>query len=61
MPSAFVSLPELARRLARRDGGAEANLQADVRTLLLYGGLNLSHGTSVEEAGGGPRSALTIR
>lgn len=33
--------PALAGRLARRDGGAEANLQADVQKLLLYGGLNL--------------------
>ena len=39
--SSTVDLADLARRLARRDGGAEANLQADVRTLLLYGGLNL--------------------
>ncbi len=36
-----VDVNELARRLARRDGGAEANLQADVQTLLLFGGLNL--------------------
>jgi SAM-dependent methyltransferase len=36
-----VNIDELARRLARRDEGAEANLQADVQTLLLYGGLNL--------------------
>jgi hypothetical protein len=36
-----VDLNELARRLARRDSVAEANLQADVQTLLLYGGLNL--------------------
>jgi hypothetical protein len=38
---AAINLEQLARRLARRDGGAEANLQADVQTLLLYGGLNL--------------------
>src|ERR1700730_7161519 len=60
MPSAFVSLPDLARRLARRDGGAEANLQADVRTLLLYGGLNLreedlSEGVLEAQVGGGRR------
>jgi hypothetical protein len=36
-----VNLTDLGRRLARRDVGAEANLQADVQTLLLYGGLNL--------------------
>jgi SAM-dependent methyltransferase len=60
MPSASVSLPELARRLARRDGGAEANLQADVRTLLLYGGLNLGEADLAEvvleaQVGGGRR------
>lgn len=41
VPSPHINLGELARRLARRDSGAEANLQADVRTLLLYGGLGL--------------------
>jgi hypothetical protein len=33
MRSSSVNLPELARRLARRGSGAEANLQADVQTL----------------------------
>lgn len=59
MPAATVNLDELARRLARRDGGAEANLQADVQTLLLYGGLNLGEGDlKVEleaQVGGGRR------
>jgi hypothetical protein len=33
VPGIPINLDELARRLARRDGGAEANLQADVQTL----------------------------
>lgn len=41
MSVAAVDLPALVRRLARRASGAEANLQADVQTLLIYGGLNL--------------------
>lgn len=41
MTTAKMNLPELIRRLAKRDSGPEANLQADVRDLLLYGGLNL--------------------
>lgn len=41
VPSAQIDITKLARRLARQDGGAEANLQADVQTLLLYGGLDL--------------------
>jgi SAM-dependent methyltransferase len=58
--TAKVSLPDLARRLAKRDAGAEANLQADVRTLLLYGGLNLGGDDLVEveleaQVGGGRR------
>jgi hypothetical protein len=54
-----VNLDELASRLARRDSGAEANLQSDVRTLRLDGGLNLGeHDLNVEleaPAGGGRR------
>jgi hypothetical protein len=41
VPSVKINLNELTRRLAKRAGGAEANLQADVQTLLLFGGLNL--------------------
>jgi DNA-binding SARP family transcriptional activator len=37
-----VDLHELVRRLAGRTTGAEANVQSDVQTLLLYGGLNLA-------------------
>lgn len=59
MPSTRVNLDELGRRLARRGGGAEANLQADVQTLLLYGGLNLDEGDLKVEleapVGGGRR------
>lgn len=56
---------DLARRLARRDGRAEANLQADVRTLLLYGGLNLGEANLAEveleaQAGGGRRIDVEI-
>lgn len=60
-----VDLGELTRRLARRDGGAEANLQADLRTLLLYGGLNLGEGDLLEaeleaQVGGGRRIDIEI-
>lgn len=59
MSSVNVSLDVLARRLAKRDGGAEANLQADVQSLLLYGGLNLGEDDLNVEleapAGGGRR------
>lgn len=59
MAGTTVDINELARRLARRDTGAEANLQSDVRTLLLYGGLNLDeHDLNVEleaPVGGGRR------
>ncbi|MFL6239304.1 MAG: N-6 DNA methylase [Actinomycetes bacterium] len=42
MPTRLVDLDELARRLAiRRSSRSEATLQADIRTFLLYGGLNL--------------------
>jgi len=48
------------RQLAGRAAGAEANVQADVRTLLLYGGLNLGEDDLVEaelevQVGGGRR------
>ena len=36
-----LDLPALARCLATRSPQAEANIQADIQTLLLYGGLNL--------------------
>jgi hypothetical protein len=60
-----IELGELTQRLARRDGSAEANLQADLRTLLLYGGLNLGEGdlTEVEleaQVGGGRRIDIEI-
>jgi SAM-dependent methyltransferase len=64
MPATGVDLPELARRLARRDTGAEANLQADVQTLLLYGGLNLDESdldVKLEtQVGGGRRIDVEI-
>lgn len=41
VPNPRTDLLELAERLAKWNSGAEANRQADVRTLLLYGGLNL--------------------
>jgi hypothetical protein len=41
VPTGVIDLPALVRGLASRASGAEANLQADVQTLLLYGGLNL--------------------
>ena len=37
----MLDLPALARRLASRNCGAEANIQGHIQTLLLYGGLNL--------------------
>jgi hypothetical protein len=55
-----VNLNQLARRLARRDGGAEANLQADVQSLLLYGGLNLDENdlnVELEAPAGGAENA----
>jgi SAM-dependent methyltransferase len=59
-----VNLNQLARRLARRDGGAEANLQADVQSLLLYGGLNLDENDLNVEleapAGGGRRIDVEV-
>lgn len=64
VPSTQVNLSELARRLARRDSGAEANLQADVQTLLLYGGLNLGEqDLNVEleaQVGGGRRIDVEV-
>jgi hypothetical protein len=36
-----MELPELVERLATRKGVTEADIQSDVRTLLLYGGLDL--------------------
>lgn len=55
-----LDLPTLVRQLASRTAGAEANVQADVRTLLLYGGLNLGEDDLVEaelevQVGGGRR------
>lgn len=64
MPAPAIDLLELARRLARRDAGAEANLQADVQTLLLYGGLNLEKDdldVKLEaQAGGGRRIDVEV-
>ena len=39
-----IELPALVRRLATRSPAAEANKQADIQTLLLYGGLSLDEG-----------------
>jgi SAM-dependent methyltransferase len=55
-----LDLPTLVRQLASRSAGAEANVQSDVRTLLLYGGLNLGEDDLVEaelevQVGGGRR------
>ena len=55
----------LARRLATRSPQAEANKQADIQTLLLYGGLNLGEGdlNIVEleaQVGGGRRIDIEI-
>lgn len=60
MLSATIDLAELVRRLAGRSRSAEANPQADIQTLLLYGGLNLSEGDLVTveleaQVGGGRR------
>ena len=41
---AVIDLGALVRRLATRSPQAEANKQADIQTLLLYGGLNLGEG-----------------
>lgn len=58
--SSNLDLTALVRQLASRTAGAEANVQADVRTLLLYGGLNLGEDDLVEaelevQVGGGRR------
>ena len=58
--SPTLDLATLVRQLASRSAGAEANVQADVRTLLLYGGLNLGEDDLVEaelevQVGGGRR------
>jgi hypothetical protein len=55
-----VDLASLARELASRSVGAEANVQAHIQTILLYGGLNLGEDNlqTVEleaQAGGGRR------
>src|SRR5689334_1755181 len=60
MSSKVVDLPKLARELASRSVGAEANVQAHIQTILLFGGLNLGEENleSVEleaQAGGGRR------
>jgi len=57
---ARIDLPALVRRLASRSSGAEANAQSDIRTLLLYGGLNLGEDDLLEaelevQVGGGRR------
>ena len=46
--SSTLDLAALVRQLAGRAAGAEANVQADVRTLLLYGDLNLGENDLVE-------------
>jgi len=58
--SPALDLGTLVRQLASRSAGAEANVQSDVRTLLLYGGLNLGEDDLVEaelevQVGGGRR------
>jgi len=60
-----VDLPALARHLATRSPKAEANKQADIQTLLLYGGLNLGEGdldiVELEaQVGGGRRIDVEI-
>lgn len=59
-----VDLPALARQLASRAGGAEANIQAHIQTLLLYGGLNLGEDdlitVELEAQAGGGRPATTV-
>jgi hypothetical protein len=58
--SSTLDLAALVRQLASRTAGAEANVQSDVRTLLLYGHLNLGEDDLVEaelevQVGGGRR------
>jgi len=58
--TAGIDISALARQLASRSLGAEANVQAHIQTLLLYGGLNLGEEdlVSVEleaQVGGGRR------
>lgn len=60
MSAKVVDLPALARDLASRSVGAEANVQAHIQTILLFGGLNLGEENleTVEleaQAGGGRR------
>ncbi|MBM0256833.1 N-6 DNA methylase [Micromonospora sp. 4G55] len=51
MPAPSVDLVELVRRLAdRRRPRSEADIQTDVRTLLLYGGLDLKDGAVALES-----------
>ena len=55
-----LDISEIVRRLATRSTAAEANVQSDVRTLLLYGDLNLGEADLVEaelevQVGGGRR------
>jgi SAM-dependent methyltransferase len=57
---AVVDLSALARELAGRSSGAEANVQAHIQTMLLYGGLNLGEDDLVTveleaQVGGGRR------
>jgi SAM-dependent methyltransferase len=61
----ILDLPALARRLATRSPQAEANKQADIQTLLLYGGLNLGEGdldiVELEaQVGGGRRIDIEV-
>lgn len=60
-----LDLSALARRLAARSQTAEANTQADIQTLLLYGGLNLGEGdldiVELEaQVGGGRRIDIEV-
>jgi SAM-dependent methyltransferase len=62
---AVVDLAALARRLATRSPQAEANKQADIHALLLYGGLNLGEGdldiVELEaQVGGGRRIDIEV-
>ena len=55
-----IDLAALARELASRSSGAEANTQSHIQSLLLYGGLNLESGDIVTvqleaQVGGGQR------
>ncbi|MFK4799185.1 N-6 DNA methylase [Streptomyces sp. MPA0124] len=56
-----VDLPQLVSRIAARDSGrSEADLTSDIKTLLLYGGLNLSN-ANIEDVSVRLESAASMR